>query len=47
MMVTFFISQDIPWLAATLDGLITEPSDRAHTLSLLEIEKPIVLATLF
>ncbi len=41
-----FISLDIPWLAATLDGLITDPSERAHTLGLLEVKIYTVLAAL-
>lgn len=35
-----FISQDNPWLAATPDGLVTDPSDATQPLGLVEIKNP-------
>ncbi len=35
-----FISKDTPWLAATPDGLVTDPSETEHSLGLVEIKNP-------
>ena len=36
-----FVSNDCPWLAATPDGVVQDPSEQTSSLGLLEIKKPL------